>query len=191
MSIRFKLISTFAVLLISLGAGLIWLGLRSQSDQHPPSSPVISTSIPESSPSAVFNTIGEKVFVTKVRDGDTFEIEGGLAVRMIGVDTPETVDPKKPVGCFGKEASNITKSLISGKEVYLQKDVSENDKYQRLLRYVYLPLPDGKLLFVNDYLVREGFAKVLTYPPDVKYNEQFREAEREAKEGKSGLWGRC
>ena len=73
----------------------------------------------------------------------------------------------------------------------LQKDVSEVDKYNRLLRYVFLSLDGGQLLFVNDYLVREGFAQVLTYPPDIKYNEQLREAEKSAKENKKGLWGSC
>ena len=103
----------------------------------------------------------------------------------------ETVDPRRPVQCFGKEAGNRLKSLLSEKEIVLQKDVSETDKYSRLLRYIFLPLPDGQMLFVNDYMVREGFAKVLTYPPDVKYNEQFRQAEREAREAGRGLWGRC
>ena len=81
--------------------------------------------------------------------------------------------------------------MLSEKEIILQKDVSETDKYRRLLRYVFLPLSDGRILFANDYLVREGFAKVLTYPPDVKYNEQFRQAEREAREDNRGLWGKC
>ena len=109
----------------------------------------------------------------------------------MGKDPPETVDPRRPVGCFGKEASNETKSLLTGKIVILQKDVSDTDKYHRLLRYIFLPLEDGKILFVNDYLVRAGFAKVYTYPPDVKFNEQFLQAEREARENKKGLWGRC
>ncbi|EKD90065.1 MAG: hypothetical protein ACD_32C00048G0001 [uncultured bacterium] len=138
---------------------------------------------------------GEKAVVTKVVDGDTIVVSLGgnneQTVRLIGIDTPETVDPRRPVGCFGKEASNKAKELLSEKEIILQKDVSETDKYRRLLRYVFLPLPDGRILFANDYLVREGFAKVLTYPPDVKYNEQFRQAEREAREDNRGLWGKC
>ncbi len=68
---------------------------------------------------------------------------------------------------------------------------SDQDKYGRLLRLIFLPLDDGTILFVNDYLVREGFAKVMTYPPDIKYNEKFREAEAEAKAEKRGLWGKC
>ncbi len=134
---------------------------------------------------------GDRVVVAKVIDGDTFETSTGEKVRLLGVDTPETVDPRRPVGCFGKEASNELKSLIQGEEVIMQKDVSDVDKYQRLLRYVYLPLADGKLLFVNDYLVREGFAQILTYPPDVAFANQFQAAQEQAKMARRGLWGNC
>ena len=165
-----KLLVTIVLLMLFSGLGLLWFGLK-----------------PEATPTATSSGI----LVTKVVDGDTIDLEDGQTVRFIGIDTPETKDPRRPVGCFGKEASNQTKSLLSGKRVILEKDVSETDKYGRILRYVYLPLDNGQLLFVNDYLVREGFAKALTYPPDVKYNEQFREAERQAREGSRGLWGRC
>jgi micrococcal nuclease len=121
--------------------------------------------------------------VTQVVDGDTIKLENGETVRSIGIDTPETVDPRRPVGCFGKEASAKNKELVLGKEVRLVKDVSDTDKYDRLLRYVYV----GDV-FVNEYLVREGFARASSYPPDVKYQELFRDAEREAREAKRGLW---
>lgn len=132
--------------------------------------------------------------VLRVVDGDTIEVEykGSLKkLRYIGIDTPETVDPRKIVECFGKEASGENRRIVEGKQVELEKDISETDKYGRLLRYVYIRLSDGSTLFVNDYLVRQGFAKGSTYPPDVKYQEQFLEAEREARENKRGLWGRC
>lgn len=129
--------------------------------------------------------------VAKVIDGDTIEIEGGQRVRYLGMDTPETVDPRKPVQCFGKEAKNKNKELVEGKRVILEKDISETDKYGRLLRYVYLPLETGELLFVNDFLIREGYAKVLTIPPDVKFAEQFLEAQRQARERSLGLWKIC
>lgn len=138
-----------------------------------------------------FGIEGERVFVTKVIDGDTIEIEGGQSVRLVGIDTPETVDPRRPVGCFGKEASNEAKSLLTGREIIMQKDITDTDKYNRLLRYIYLPLENGQILFVNDYLVREGYAKVYTYPPDVKFNEQFLQAERQARENLKGLWKKC
>lgn len=124
--------------------------------------------------------------VTRVIDGDTIEIEGGIKVRYIGIDTPETVDPRKPVQCFGVEASNKNKELVEGKRVRLEQDISEADKYGRLLRYVYV-----YGTFVNDYLVRQGYAYAYTYPPDVKYSEQFVQAQKEARENNRGLWSGC
>lgn len=131
------------------------------------------------------------VLVTKVVDGDTIEIEGGEKVRYLGVDTPETKDPRKPVQCFGKEASNKNKELVEGKRVVLEKDISDKDKYNRLLRFVFLDLGNGSRLFVNDYLIREGYAHVLTIPPDVMYSEQFLAAQKQAREQKKGLWDKC
>lgn len=131
-------------------------------------------------------TVEEKFLVNRVIDGDTIELLGGEKVRYIGIDTPETVDPRKPVQCFGIEASNRNKQLVEGKNVRLEKDVSETDKYGRLLRYAYV---DG--IFVNLVLVQEGFAHSYTYPPDVKYQSQFTEAERLAREQNKGLWGSC
>jgi len=124
------------------------------------------------------------VKVTRVIDGDTIEIEGGRKVRYIGIDTPETVHPSKPVECYGKEASEKNKELVLNKEVRLERDVSETDKYGRLLRYVWF----GSLM-VNEYLVREGYAMSSSYPPDIKYQERFVKAQREAREKNKGLWG--
>lgn len=124
--------------------------------------------------------------VVRVIDGDTIEIEGNKKVRYIGISTPELKDPRKPVGCFAQEAADENKKLVEGKEVSIQKDVSEVDKYKRLLRYVWV----GDT-FINDYLVRQGFAQVSTFPPDVKYQQQFLEAQKEAQENKRGLWKEC
>lgn len=181
-----KLFSVSLFIIVS-GLGFVWFGLQSTSEEPKLTSEVFQ----QATSSATFGIAGERAVVSKVVDGDTLELADGKAVRFIGIDTPETVDPRRPVGCFGKEASNETKSLLSGKEVILQKDVSDTDKYGRLLRLIFLPLPDGQMLFVNDYLVREGFARVLTYPPDTKYDQRLRQAEEEAKQGKRGLWGYC
>ncbi len=124
--------------------------------------------------------------VTKVIDGDTIAIEGGEVIRYIGIDTPETVHPSKPQQCFGQEASDKNKELVSGKRIRIEKDVSETDKYDRILRYVWV----GDI-FVNDYLVRQGYAYAYTYPPDVKYADQFVQAQNEAKENNRGLWAAC
>ncbi|MBI5357221.1 thermonuclease family protein [Candidatus Collierbacteria bacterium] len=131
-----------------------------------------------------FNPTKYKAKVARVIDGDTIKLETDEVVRYTGIDTPETVHPSKPVQCYGKEASQKNKELVEGKEVKLEKDISETDKYNRLLRYIWL----GDTL-VNEYLVREGYAHSSTYPPDVKYQDKFIEAERQAREEKKGLWG--
>jgi len=125
--------------------------------------------------------------VTRVIDGDTIEasIDGKTyKVRYIGIDTPETVHPTKGVEEYGKEASAKNKELVGGEGVQLERDVSETDKYGRLLRYVYV----GDL-FVNAELVRLGYAQAVSYPPDVKYQDLFLELQREAREAGRGLWG--
>lgn len=128
----------------------------------------------------------ETVSVSRVIDGDTVELSDGRRLRYIGIDTPEIVHPTKPVECFGNEAKVANQKLVESKTIRLVKDISNTDKYGRLLRYVYV---DN--IFVNDYLVRQGFAHASTYPPDVVFSKQFLEAEREAREDNRGLWDSC
>jgi micrococcal nuclease len=128
--------------------------------------------------------------VDRVIDGDTIVIseEGhNETVRLLGIDTPETVDPRKPVQCFGEEASAETKSLLDGREVTLQSDPtqSDRDKYGRLLRYVFRA--DG--LFVDEYLVKQGFAREYTYfGVPYKYQTAFRADQSAAQLAGLGLW---
>jgi len=129
----------------------------------------------------------EEYRVLRVIDGDTIDVEtsaGVKRVRYIGVDTPETVHPSKPVECMGKEASAYNKSLVEGKMVRLERDVSDSDKYGRWLRYVYV---DNQM--VNELLLQEGYANMVTYAPDVRYVEHFRILEQQAREEQKGLWG--
>lgn len=151
-----------------------------------PSADVLSESIIASGSGVLSSSGRTKVKVIRVVDGDTIQIEGGQTVRYIGIDTPETVKPATPVQCFGKEASNKNKELVEGKEIEMEKDVSETDRYGRLLRYIYM----GDVM-VNKYLVDEGFAYSSSYPPDVKYQEIFKEAQKAAQEAKKGLWQGC
>lgn len=137
-------------------------------------------------PNAQASSSGEMVAVTRVIDGDTIEIEGGKRVRYIGIDTPETVDPRKALECFGREASEENRRLVDSKTVRLEKDISQIDRYGRLLRYVYI---DD--VMINEALVRGGFAHASTFPPDIKYQQQFLNAEREARENGRGLWAGC
>lgn len=132
--------------------------------------------------------------VKRVIDGDTITVEvlgREQTVRLIGINTPETVDPRRGVECFGKEAARETKEILKSRKVKLVKDISETDKFKRLLRYVYVALDDGNLLFLNDYLVRMGFATVSTYPPDVSFVSRFEEAQRQAISQNHGLWASC
>lgn len=156
--------------------------------EKPKATPTTSspTKINSPTPTSKIKSNSDEILVTKVVDGDTIQIEGGKVVRYIGIDTPETVDPRQSVQCFGKEASDKNKGLVAGKKVRLVKDVSETDRYGRLLRYVYV----GDI-FVNDYLVRKGYAYASSYPPDVKYQKQFNEAQTEARVNSRGLWGSC
>ncbi len=136
--------------------------------------------------------LSQTAVVTRVIDGDTIEIESGQKVRYIGIDTPETKHPTKALQCFGQEAYLQNKQLVEGKRVRLVKDVSEVDRYGRLLRYVYVNTessPSG--LFVNDFLVREGFAHARTYPPDVRHTDLFLKSEQQARMNNHGLWSTC
>ena len=151
-----------------------------------PSKPRIAEVTKDASSSSTVAHTSQLSRVIRVVDGDTIEIEGGQKVRYIGINTPESVDPRRSVQCFGKEASEENKRLVDGKMVRLESDISETDKYGRLLRYVYV---DN--MFINETLVRKGFAQVSTYPPDVKYASLFAEAEQEAKNTSLGLWASC
>jgi micrococcal nuclease len=124
---------------------------------------------------------------TRVVDGDTIVVDyhGKLEkVRLIGVDTPETVHPNKPVEYLGKEASNFTHALVEGKAVTLEFDWQQRDKYGRLLAYVYLQ--DG--ILINKKIIEEGYGHAYTKYP-FKYLDEFRAAERRAQDAGKGLWG--
>lgn len=127
--------------------------------------------------------------VEKVTDGDTIKIlkDGELiTLRLIGLDTPETVDPRKPVQCFGVEASNKAKELLLGRKVRIEIDLTQGefDKYNRLLAYVYRE--DG--LFYNKYMIEQGYAHEYTYNLPYKYQSEFKTAEKNARDNLKGFW---
>jgi len=126
--------------------------------------------------------------VVRVIDGDTLDVRIGLAqerIRLISVDSPEA---RNPTECFGPEASRRTAELVPpGTRVGLERDVTEHDRFGRLLRYVYLP--DGRLL--SAVLIAEGFAEVVFYPPDRRFLSVLRAAEQSAQADGLGLWGAC
>ena len=124
----------------------------------------------------------EKARVTQVIDGDTIVIDSGHTVRYIGIDTPE-VHPVPEA--YGREAWLANIRMVEGKEVRLERDVTETDKYGRLLRYVYV---DDTL--VNAELVRLGLAVAKAYPPDTRHQENLEQLEEEAREASRGLWAK-
>lgn len=125
--------------------------------------------------------------VIRVIDGDTIEIEyrgRRERLRYIGIDTPETVHPRRGVEPYGLAADRANRRLVEGETVRLEFDVQTRDRYGRLLSYVWVDS-----IFVNEWLVRNGYAQIATYPPNVRYVERFREAQRRAREEGRGLWG--
>ncbi len=123
----------------------------------------------------------QRATVTRIIDGDTIELSTGQKLRYIGIDTPEITGEDE---CFAQQAASKNAELVLNKQVELEKDVSETDRYGRLLRYVYL---EGNM--VNEILVTQGYAKASTYPPDVKHKDLFLQAQKTAMNAKKGLWG--
>lgn len=128
---------------------------------------------------AIVGCVEEKEFlVSRVIDGDTIDLADGITIRYIGINTPEVGQPG------AEEATEANRALVEGKKVRLEYDVQKQDKYGRTLAYVYLE--DGT--FVNAELVKQGYAQVATYPPNVKYVELFQKSQQEAQTEKRGLW---
>jgi micrococcal nuclease len=141
----------------------------------------------------------ERAVVIEVVDGDTVVarvtattpgpgagatlIGRDYRVRLIGIDTPESVDPRSEVECFGREAAAAAKALLEGRTVRLVKDVSEEDRFGRLVRYVYF----GDEM-ANARLVANGYAYAFTYPPDVRHTDLFVSLQAEARAARRGLW---
>lgn len=185
-------------LILAVALAIVYWFLSARTPLAPP--PSSTTPTPSLMPSAVATAVpppadqpSDMHIITRIVDGDTVEIETGQKVRYIGIDTPETHHPTKKVECFGREATERNELLVKGKQVRMVKDVSETDRYGRLLRYVFIPSPKAseEAVFVNELLVREGYAHAVTFPPDVAYEQRFREAEQDARINTRGLWKSC
>jgi micrococcal nuclease len=131
--------------------------------------------------------------VVRAIDGDTILVRGPGGriedVRLLGIDTPETVDPRRPVGCYGPEASAFTKHLVTGRAVTLRYDRELHDRYGRFLAYVWLA--GARPLFVNAELVRQGYARTYPFPPNTAHAGLFSALERSAAVAGRGLWHAC
>ena len=183
----------------ALALVLIVTACAGQSVTRSPSTTALPSTA-AASPVSSFSSVGsalrpvgatEVARVVRVVDGDTLVIDRGYGderLRYIGVDTPESVKPDSPVEFMGREASAANAALVEGREIILERDVSETDQYDRLLRYAWLREGDAWLM-VNLELVRRGYAQVATYPPDVRWTDELRSAERAARDAGDGLWG--
>ena len=131
--------------------------------------------------------------VVRVVDGDTILVRGAGGhvedVRLLGIDTPETVDPRKPVQCYGPQASAFAKHLETGRTVTLAYDRELHDRYGRFLAYVWLT--GARPLFVNAVLVQRGYARTYPFPPNTAHAALFADLERSAAVAGRGLWGAC
>ena len=166
-----------------------WSGGASPESQAPPGCWEVyaattrgGASLPSGGLSCSLRPLPDTVLVQRVVDGDTIVLAGGERVRYLGIDTPEVTGVPE---LFGPEVTYANRRLVEGQRVRLERDVSDRDRFDRLLRYVYV---DG--VMVSAELLREGFARVLVYPPDSRYAQCFVALEEEAQEVGRGLWGR-
>lgn len=165
---------------------LILIGLGVFAYMYPTNT---ATTTPQPPRHAHDNASSETGIIVHITDGDTFDIliDGRKSrVRMLGINTPESVDPRRPVECFGREASNYLKDLINNKQVRLEQDSDKpgTDEYGRLLRYVFLGDTN-----INEQMIRDGYAYEYTYKSEkYTYQNQFKKAEKFARENKLGLW---
>lgn len=174
------------LLILGISIVLAAFGLKDSRIEH-----IVSQLLPEYSqqlvPLATVAPTGmaedEIVVVKRVIDGDTIDLVDGRRVRYIGINAPE-VTGQNGKTCFNREATEKNKLLVEGKTIRIQKDISDTDKYDRLLRYVW----EGDT-FVNELLIKEGFAHASTFPPDVLYKDVFFAAEKQARAEMMGLWG--
>lgn len=179
------------ILLLSLGLAAVLLVLAGRTPalvrtaSLPRATPASLQGTPKPLPPSPDISAGqERALVVTVIDGDTVKLADGRILRYIGVDAPEIYRGQNHADCFAQEATNRNRTLVEGKHVVLERDVSETDRYGRLLRYVVVGGHN-----VSELLIHQGYGRVLTIPPDVKVVGRLQAAEREAREAGRGLWG--
>lgn len=181
-----EIVSIFLVPLVAFFAGMTALYLAQDSADIAPGSAEVEQKIENMLPN-LYGSDDKVYFVNNVIDGDTIRVNGTMRVRLIGIDAPETGE------CYYEESKNALANLINGEYVRLERDVDAVDDHGRLLRYVFLPSDDlmEDDIFVNDYLLRRGFAKTLSQSPNSRYDPYFVSVREEALMQKQGLWDVC
>lgn len=133
--------------------------------------------------------VSTTVYIQRVIDGDTIVTRKGVRIRLIGVDTPETVYPGRPIECFGPEASAFTERHLEGDRVGLEYDIDRKDRYGRTLAYIHDKDFPGRIFQWS--IIRRGFGLAKHYAPNYKYRALLDEAQRRAASENRGLWGKC
>ena len=188
---------TAAALIIAVTAIAIIFYLQTNRDEQnaSPTSTAIAQVVPTAAMQASLPSGAVPAELVRIVDGDTIVVRisgrsGQETVRLIGIDTPETKKPDTPVQCYGKEATSYTTELLTGKKIWLERDVSDRDHYGRLLRYVWVEQGSSYLL-ANEEIVRQGFGTAGDYPPDTRYHDRLFAALANARNQKLGMWGSC
>jgi endonuclease YncB( thermonuclease family) len=187
-SIR-RAVAGLAVAGLAVAAPIAACGPAAPASAPAAGTPTASTPPGETDPRPAGAT--ETARVVRVVDGDTLVIDRGRGeerLRYIGVDAPESVKPDTPVEFMGREASAANAALVEGRDLVLERDVSDTDQFGRLLRHAWLH-EDNTWRMVGLELVRTGYAQAVTYPPDVRWTAELRAAERAARDAGAGLWG--
>jgi micrococcal nuclease len=178
--------------LLAVAMGLAACLAPSPSPGERPASPGERPASPgEPGPALAPEGATETAQVVRVVDGDTLVIDRGKGeerLRYIGIDAPESVRPETPVEFMGQEAAGANAALVKGRELVLERDVTDTDRFGRLLRYAWFQDGDAWRL-VNLELVAQGYAQAVSFPPDVRWQDLLRTAERGAREAGLGLWG--
>lgn len=186
-----------AAVIIALAAITVIFYLQANPEKQ--NAPATSTSAANPAPTAATQASlpagAVPAQLVRIIDGDTIVVHisgqsGEETVRLIGIDTPETKKPDTPVQCYGREATAFTTQLLTGKKIWLERDVSDRDHYGRLLRYIWVEQGSSYLL-ANEEIVRLGFGAAGDYPPDTRYHDRLFAALDHARSQRLGMWGAC
>lgn len=189
-----KLVKTFIIILFIIASMYFERYIDKIDSNNILNEKTYNASENNTSPYASTNFI--KAFVSRIVDGDTIEVNidsKKYKVRFIGVNCPEYTSK---IEYFGKESTEYTNNILYNRYVFLEKDVSETDKYGRLLCYVWLEIPTENTIdeirtkMFNGLLLDNGYASAVTYPPDVKYSKEFKEIAADARNYNKGLWNK-
>lgn len=160
---------------------ILFILYRILAQLHSETSPPLISTITNSPTISMMETT-----VSFVYDGDTIQISDDTRVRLIGIDAPELAHDNSNQQCFATESANLLKELILGQKISIEQDKQKQDVYGRMLGYIW-----ADTVFINDFMIRQGYARAMPIKPDIKYAVLFYDAQKDAQENKRGLWKEC